>query len=93
MITYGMTMGRAEPEDKGFLKNIHDCAHDSDLNCYLSLFFPAYLKFIGTISLRLQQMIRPLQLNLFERRDLQALFRGHPPEPNVSPLQATRQYV
>ena len=35
----------------------------------------AFLKFKAEIDLSMQQMIRLLQLNLFERRDLLALFK------------------
>ena len=47
----------------------------------------AYIKFISTLGLSLQQILRLLQLNLFERHDLLGLLRGDPPEPRVSPLQ------
>ena len=42
----------------------------------------AYLKFSAKLGWSLQQMLRLLQLNLFMRRDLMALLRGDPPEPN-----------
>ncbi len=41
----------------------------------------AYLKFTGKIDRSLQQILQLLQLNLFERRDLQTLLRGDPPDP------------
>ena len=41
----------------------------------------AFLKFKAKIGLSMQEMIRLLQLNLFERRDLLALFK--PPEPQL----------
>ena len=43
----------------------------------------AFLKFQSRLSQSLQKMLRLLQLNLFERRDLMALLRGDPvnPEP------------
>ncbi len=40
----------------------------------------AYLKFLGRIALSLQQILRLLQLNLFERRDLDGLLKGEPPD-------------
>ncbi len=52
----------------------------------------AYLKFASSISKSLQQIIRLLQLNLFERRDLQSLLRGDPPEPKSSVLQTRLQF-
>ena len=48
----------------------------------------SYIKFLNHIQPSLQQMLRLLQLNLFERRDLLELLRGDPPEPPVSPNQA-----
>ena len=48
----------------------------------------SYIKFLNHIQPSLQQILRLLQLNLFERRDLLELLRGDPPEPLVSPNQA-----
>ena len=45
----------------------------------------AYLKFASHIGQSMQQILRLLQLNLFERRGLHPLLVGDPPEP--SPLQ------
>ena len=47
------------------------------------------IKFLNPIQYSLQQMLRLLQLNLFERRDLLELLKGDPPEPHISPNQAT----
>lgn len=52
----------------------------------------AYLKFVSQLGSSLQQILRLLQLNLFERRDLQALLRGDPPEPKVSTLQTSLKF-
>ena len=41
----------------------------------------AYLKFTDKIDRSLQQILQLLQLNLFERRDLQTLLLGDPPDP------------
>ena len=49
----------------------------------------SYIKFLNHIQPSLQQMLRLLQLNLFERRDLLELLKGDPPEPRISPNQAT----
>ena len=49
----------------------------------------SYIKFLNHIQPSLQQMLRLLQLNLFERRDLLALLKGDPPEPRISPHQTT----
>lgn len=46
-----------------------------------------WIKFSSGIDRSLQQMIRLLQLNLFERRDLLLLLRGDPPEPSGGPQQ------
>ena len=48
----------------------------------------SYIKFLHHIPPSLQQILRRLQLNLFERRDLLELLRGDPPEPLVSRHQA-----
>ncbi len=52
----------------------------------------AYFKFASKLGSSLQQILRLLQLNLFERRDLQALLRGDPPEPAVSRLQTVLKF-
>lgn len=52
----------------------------------------AYLKFASKIRRSFQQILQLLQLNLFERRDLQALLRGDPPEPKLSHLQTKLQF-
>ena len=41
----------------------------------------AYIKFISSFSHSMQQILRLLQLNLFERRDLNTLLDGDPPTP------------
>lgn len=51
----------------------------------------AHIKFMSQLGLGMQQILRLLQLNLFERRDLQSLLRGDPPEPKISPLQTRLQ--
>lgn len=52
----------------------------------------AYLKFASQLGGSLQQLLRLLQLNLFERRDLRALLRGEPPEPKIAPLQTSLKF-
>jgi hypothetical protein len=47
----------------------------------------AWIKFSSRIDRSLQQMIRLLQLNLFDRRDLLSLLKGDPPEPPNGPQQ------
>jgi len=51
----------------------------------------AYIRFMSKLGLGMQQILRLLQLNLFERRDLNALLRGDPPQPRISPLQTLLQ--
>jgi hypothetical protein len=41
----------------------------------------AYRKFMSKPRLGLQQILRLLQVNLLEHRDLKALLRGDPPRP------------
>lgn len=43
----------------------------------------SFLKFQSKIDMSLQQILRLLQLNLFEKRDLYALLRGDPPQCNI----------
>ena len=42
------------------------------------------IKFLNHIHSSLQMILRRLQLNLFERRNLLELLRGDPPEPRIS---------
>ena len=44
----------------------------------------AYIKFLSQIDHSLQQLLRLIQLNLFERRDMKSLLRGDPPPPDIS---------
>ena len=53
----------------------------------------AYIKFCNRLSLSLQHILRLLQLNLFERRDLVGLLRGSPPEPSGPCLQTQLQFT
>ena len=46
-----------------------------------------WIKFNSGIDRSLQQMIRLLQLNLFDRHDFPLLLRGDPPEPPDGPQQ------
>jgi len=40
----------------------------------------AFIKLRSKLNKSLQQMVRLLQMNLFEKRDLMALLRGDPPD-------------
>lgn len=53
----------------------------------------AYIKFCNKLSISMQQIIRLLQLNLFERRDLMALLKGDTPTPPDQPLQSQIQLI
>lgn len=53
----------------------------------------AYIKFCNQLHLSFQQILRLLQLNLFERRDLLALLRGGPPAPVEPDLQRQFQFT
>lgn len=52
----------------------------------------AYIKFCSRLSLSFQQILRLLQLNLFERRDLMCLLKGDPPAPSNRHLQTQLQF-
>jgi hypothetical protein len=52
----------------------------------------AWIKFSSRIGRSLQQMVRLLQMNLFERRDLLQLLRGDPVKPPDIPNQAQLRF-
>jgi putative transposase len=52
----------------------------------------AYLKFVSRIGQSMQQILRLMQLNLFERRGLHGLLVGDPPEPTHAQLQTSLQF-
>ena len=53
----------------------------------------AYIKFCNKVSLSLQQILRLLQLNLFERRDLLILLGDDPPMTPEAQLQTQLQFT
>lgn len=53
----------------------------------------AWIKFSSRIDLSIQQILRLLHLNLFERRDLLQLLRGDPPNPSDMPTQASLRFA
>ena len=52
----------------------------------------AYLKFASQIDKSFQQILRLLQLNLFERREIRGLLVGDPPKPSVPQIQTRLQF-
>lgn len=52
----------------------------------------AYLKFASQISKSFQQILRLLQLNLFDRRELRRLLVGEPQDPPALQFQTTLQF-
>ncbi len=52
----------------------------------------AFLKFVSQLGQSMQQILRLLQLNLFDRRDLLQLLSGGPPEPSTPQLQASLRF-
>lgn len=52
----------------------------------------AYLKFASQIGSSFQQILRLLQLNIFDRRDLRGLLVGEPKEPPPSQFQIGLQF-
>jgi hypothetical protein len=50
----------------------------------------AFIKFQSKLNKSMQQILRLLQLNLFEKRDLLALLRGDPP---IDQLDSSGQMV
>lgn len=48
----------------------------------------SYIKFLSNTQPSLQPILRLLQINLFERRDLLEFLRGDPSEPPISPNQS-----
>jgi putative transposase len=53
----------------------------------------AWIKFSSRTSGSLQRIIRLLQLNLFDRRDIMTLLKGDPREPPDSPHQAQLRFL
>jgi len=52
----------------------------------------AYLKFVSQISKSMRQILRLLQLNLFQRRDLRGLLIGDPPVSPPTQFQTTLRF-
>jgi hypothetical protein len=52
----------------------------------------AHLKFVSRIAQSMQQILRHLQLNLFERQGLHDLLISDPPEPSPPQLLTSLQF-
>jgi putative transposase len=83
---------QAEHEIKSFLGTFRNAVMTQIWIAVCIYRLLAYLKFASKFGCSFQQILRLLQLNLFERRDLQALLRSDPPEPNISTLQTRLQF-
>ena len=76
-------MDQAKPEDQIICGYKQECGHDADLDCTVCIYLLlAFIKFQSGLQKSTQQILRLLQLNLFEKRDLMALLRGDPPRDN-----------
>ncbi len=51
-----------------------------------------YLKFVSQLGKSMQQILRLLQLNMFDRRDRLQLLSGGPPEPSTPQIQASLRF-
>ncbi len=51
-----------------------------------------YIKFCNNISSSLQQVLRLLQISIFERRDFIELLKGSPPPPDDEQLQQSLKF-
>ena len=63
---------------KSFLGHLLQCGDDPAVDCLCAYLVLAFLKFQSKLRHSMQQILRLLQLNLFERRDFMGLFK--PPE-------------
>ena len=72
-------MGQAEPENQILYRYQQECCHDANLDCAVCLPDAGLYQIQVEIEKSMQQILRLLQLNLFEKRDLMALLRGDPP--------------
>ena len=56
---------------------------------WIALCILAFIKFQSMLKKSMQQILRLLQLNLFEKRDMMALLRGDPPrdrQPDIDQM-------
>ena len=65
---------------KSFLGNSKNAVRTQIYVALCMYLLLAYLKFLSQIALSLQQILRLLQLNLLERRDLVGLLKRQPPD-------------
>lgn len=69
-------MDKAEPEDQVICWDKQECGVNTDMDCDVYLLMLAYLKFQSKTKRSLQQILRILQLNLFEKWLLSDLITG-----------------
>jgi len=72
-------MDQAENENQNLPWHLAQRRTDADLGAMCLYLLLAYIRFMSKLGLGMQQILRLLQLDLFERRDLMALLRGDPP--------------
>jgi len=72
---------QTKPEDQIVCGHQQEYGYDTDLDCFVRMLL-AFLKYQSKLQKSTQQILRLLQLNLFEKRDLMALLRGDPPRDN-----------
>ncbi len=69
---------QAELENQIVHRYQQECGNDTDLDSAVCLSASGFSKFQSKLKKSMQQMLRLLQLNLFEKRDLMAMLRGDP---------------
>ena len=77
-------MDQAEPEDQNLPRHFAQRRADANLGGDVHVSVTGLYQVHEQARLGMQQILRLLQLNLFERRDLMALLRGDPPQPNLA---------
>ena len=72
-------MYQAESEDQVLHRYESECGHDSNLDRHVHLSDTRFYSLSVGSEKTVQQLLRLLQINLFEKRDMYALLRGDPP--------------
>ena len=86
-------MDQAESENQNFPWHFTQRRVDPNLGGHVHVSVDRLPQVPEQARARDATILRLLQLNLFERRDLKALLRGDPPQPITSPLQARLQFA